>query len=88
MELQCELITWLRRLAHHSDQPLHQHQAVGAPLLIRHRQLQPLQEIPVYTFTQEEHVAALVPTGTGEAAYLNGVHLHALVVSELISELI
>lgn len=69
MERRCALVTRLRRVAHHSDQPLHQHQAVRAPLLVRHRQLQPLQKVLVYTFTQKEHVSRLLLlSGPDEAA--------------------
>lgn len=49
-------VTWLRCLAHNSDQSLSQHQTVGVPLLVRNWQLQPFEKIPVYTYKQMEAV--------------------------------
>ena len=44
------VVTRLRGMAHYPDESLHQDHAVGAPLLLGDRQLQPLQHISVYTF--------------------------------------
>lgn len=60
----CVLVTWLRCLAHNSNKPLYQHQAVGAPLLVRNWQLQPLQKIAVYTYRPDVKVVACRFDGT------------------------